>query len=217
MDNMKRIAIAFLLTAATTVSPFLNPVSAAEAKPAGTSLPKTTANQNNANKWSEPVHDLRGRLVVVFEDIRQGARSNIRHRVFLELENVQGGFVPITVARTAVTSQLFDEKGKAVPKDDLPMSGPVLSSQSAVVTPNGYIGLRIDKTTVGVPPRGGGVALLAMPGEGEWLLRPGKYPLKGTLSISKIEGADARQWFGQLELPPVEITVSQRDVDAIVK
>jgi hypothetical protein len=73
----------------------------------------------------------------------------------------------------------------------------------------------MDMQTVGVPAQG--AALLAVDGS-EWLLRSGRYVLKSTLTIEEALGAvktktDKNLWSGQLQLPPVEITVSPEDID----
>jgi hypothetical protein len=155
--------------------------------------------------WSDTIDGLCGRLVVEFEDLGPG----VRYAVYAELRN--HALLPIVVtSQPFVEAVLSDSSGQAVPGSAFPMSGPASPAHCAVIPPHGYVGLRIDAQTVGMPLRQKGVALLAL-GAASWGLGAGTYTLKARLGLTACDDAPSRDpWIGELKLPPIELAVMDR-------
>jgi RNA polymerase sigma factor (sigma-70 family) len=188
-------------------------------------IPKVPLRDDRAASWSRPVDGVSGRMVVAIEDPTADA---LRHKIMLELRNELSRPVAVFSAPT-LEVELFDAAGKPIPEQHLPMSGPVPGPTIAVIPPLAYLGLRVDGTTVGVPPRKSGRVLLSLAGK-DWTLYPGKYTLKVTVvgkeppgaaelnaMAAHLDVADALRrrmistqfdWKGRLTLPPVEVVVT---------
>lgn len=149
---------------------------------------------------------LVGRLLVQFEDLNPG----LRHAVYLEIRNER--FDPIALTnQPEIRSEVYDRSGTAVPTLQFFANGPRQVRQWAVIPTGAYVGLRIDAQTGTVPTREHGMVLLAVGGR-RWGLKPGNYLLKATALFKSDQDGPANQWVGELELPPVEVVVTQEMV-----
>jgi hypothetical protein len=113
------------------------------------------------------------------------------------------GPLGIADGHDAIRVQVFGADGKAVPQAGGPRSGPVPLWQAAVLPRDCYLGFSLYDYGYGIPKDRGG--LLAVRENGDWVLDPGKYTLRGTFTITRAvpEGS----WRGALDLPPLEIEV----------
>lgn len=159
-------------------------------------------------EWSKSVNHLSGRLLVAFEKLPEGG---LRHAVTLELRNAAEN---ASTEPVAVTNQpklevaLLDGAGNLVEETSFPMSGPIPGPQWGLIPRDGYLGVRVDMRTVGVPIKD--QVLLAVGGK-NWGLKPGKYVLRARLVAEKVNGPD-NQWTGAMDLPPVPIGITQEQV-----
>src|SRR5262245_16269626 len=119
------------------------------------------------DEWSASVNGLRGRLLVLFEDLKPG----LRHSIVLELRNET--FAPLVISNLPeLHAQLFDESHAPVKTSGFMANGPSPILQWAVVPRDTYIGLRVDMQTIGVPTREHKRVLLALGGKA-WELTSG--------------------------------------------
>lgn len=155
-----------------------------------------------ANRWSNPVDELCGRLRIEFEDLRPG----LRHAIYLELRN--NSFDPITVTnQPKIHAELLDRVGKTVGRSGMAIEGPAPTQQWAVIPRDGYIGFRIDMQNVDMPTREQGKVLVAL-GDKCWRVGVGSYRLETAVTFAKDETGREHSWTGELELPPAEMVVT---------
>jgi hypothetical protein len=164
-----------------------------------------------AAPWSKEDGGLSARLRVERENLHPG----FRYAVFLELRNVSTGLLVCT-NQPGLVAELTDSKGNPVPPAGLPASGPVPNASELGLAPRSYGGFRVDAQTVGIPV--GKTILLAVGNPAShvcpsqtWSLSEGRYTLRARASFPP--GGNAGFWyFGNIELPPVEIVVSKKDL-----
>lgn len=103
-----------------------------------------------------------------------------RQAVWLEIANPTR--LPVALTGTPQMSvALTDATGEAVhPVQPLVGNGPQAEDGTLVVPAGGYLGLRVDDRSLGVPPHG---VLLALGGEA-WCLTPGRYRLRVTARLA---------------------------------
>jgi len=165
-----------------------------------------------AAPWSKEVNGLSGRLLLERENLQPG----LRYAIFLELRNASTGMLAFT-NQPDLMAQLIDSSGKAVPKASYPMNGPIPPADTVHLSPGTYCGFRVDVQTMGVPP--GKTILLAVGGSPKsdaygcqaWSLSEGKYTLHVQASFLPLGNAGFC-YMGQIDLPPVEFTVSEKDL-----
>jgi RNA polymerase sigma factor (sigma-70 family) len=163
---------------------------------------------------AEPLKSLAGRLVVGDPKPVAGAEGSRVSTVFVEITNNSSEQANIRIDTGDVKLQLVDDAGKPVAESGLPRSGPMPESVTGVVPGGGYTGFPIPRGPVGIPK---GVLTLA-PGNQDWTLKPGKYTLKGTVTviIPPVQGSRVNRdevglpWGSvKLELKPVTFTVAE--------
>ena len=157
--------------------------------------------QPAASLWSEPANGLSGRLRVEFEDLKPG----LRYAVYLELRN--HALTPVAVInQPEINAELLDPAAKPVSASGFPISGPIPNPQLGVIPRDASLAFRIDMQNVGVPTREDGMVLLAV-GQ-TWGVKAEDYRLTVKLVFKFQEGGPENQWVGELEMPPVAITVT---------
>lgn len=154
-------------------------------------------------KWSEVSNHLSGRALVEFEDLTPG----LRYTVYLELRNHGADTIVIT-NQPLLVAALLDVAGTSLDTAATVGNGTKPVQQWGVIPNGGYIGFRIDQQGVGYPTKEHREVLLAT-GEKNWLLKPGQYLLKIKAIFSRLETGPASQWIGELDLPPVPLTVTE--------
>lgn len=156
----------------------------------------------SVGEWSATVNGLRGRLLLSFEDLNPG----LRHAIYLELRN--DGFAPVVVSNLPTfRAALSDSSGNPVSTSGVVSDGPMPILQWAVVPRDAYLGLRVDMQTAGVPTREHKRVFLGIGGKA-WELGAGKYRLEATAVFTPEATGPTNQWTGELELPAVEIVVT---------
>jgi len=162
--------------------------------------------KDSSKQWSTKTDRLVGRLLVAFEDLRPG----LRHAVHLEIRNE--GFDPVAVInQPKISCEVYDVSGTPVPTLESSANGPRQVRQWCVIPTDAYAGIRVDAQTGSVPTRQQGMVLLAIGGR-RWGLKPGTYLLKASAVFNSDEDGPANQWVGELQLPPVEVVVTQEMV-----
>lgn len=154
--------------------------------------------------WSKPVNGLRGRLV---RHTLPPTGTTPIIGVALELKNVSTEPLAVLADAEAVPLKLFDADGKPVEDAGLARSGPQAPPQVAVLPRDSYLGFSLYDYGWGVPQ--GQPAFLPVRRGGAWVLKPGKYTLRGTFTDQPPEDETCRKnaWRGRLDLPPLEIEV----------
>jgi hypothetical protein len=155
--------------------------------------------------WSREVKGLRGRLVRQ-RQLPVGTTEIIG--VAVELKNVWAEPLAIRNDPASVQLKLFDAHDQALPRAWLPRSGPIPFPQWGVLPGGSYLGFSLYDYGVGVP-QGQGPLLTLLPYAGDWVLKPGKYSLRGSFSAHPRPDnkPPKNAWRGQLELPSLEIEV----------
>jgi hypothetical protein len=153
--------------------------------------------------WSDAINGLSGRLVVEFEDLGAG----VRHAIYAQLRNLAP--LPIVVtSQPLVEAEVRNSAGKSIPGSGFPVSGPAARAHCTAIPLHGYVALRIDEQTVGMPLREKGLALIALGGK-SWGVGAGNYTLKVRLELTACDDAAPRDpWIGKLDLPPLDLVVS---------
>lgn len=152
--------------------------------------------------WSQSIEQLSGRLCIEFEDLKPG----LRHAVYLELRN--DGFAPAVVSNLPdFRAELYDSSGQPVGTSAAVDDGPNPILQWAVIPSNAYLGLRVDRQSSGVPTKQHKRVLIAL-GEKTWELDTGKYLLEATAVFKREDSGPDNQWVGELNLPPVDVVVT---------
>jgi hypothetical protein len=154
--------------------------------------------------WSAPVNGLRGRLVR--HTLPPTGTTEIIG-VALELKNVSTDPLAVLADAEAVLLKLFDADGRPVENAGVPRSGPQPLPQVAVIPRDSYLGFSLYDYGWGVPQGQG--AFLPVRRGGAWMLKPGKYTLRGTFTVEPPEVETYRKngWRGRLDLPPLEIEI----------
>jgi hypothetical protein len=167
-------------------------------------LLKKKQDQPDEAGWSAPVNGLRGRLVR-YELPPTGTTPIIG--VALELKNVSTEPLAVLADAEAVPLKLFHADGTPVENAGLARSGPVGPPQVAVLPRDSYLGFSLYDYGWGVPQ--GQTAFLPVRRGGAWVLKPGKYILRGTFTPEppEVETYRKNAWRGRLDLPPLEIEV----------
>ena len=161
---------------------------------------------DSSNQWSNKSGQLVGRLLVAFEDLSPG----LRHAVHLEIRN--DGADPVALFnQPEIKSEVYDLSGTPIGTLESSANGPRQARQWVVIPHAAYIRLRIDAQTGAVLAREHGMVLLAVGGR-RWGLKPGSYVLKARAVFKSAEDGPANQWVGELDLPPVEVVVTQEMV-----
>ena len=162
--------------------------------------------------WSKGVNGLSGRLLLERENLQPG----LRYAVFLELRNASTDRLVCT-NQPDLAAQLFDSNSRPVPTATYPMSGSIPRALGVELEPGVYAGFRVDVQTMGVPP--GKTILLAIGGyldangygSQAWSLSEGRYTLRVQASFLPLGNAGFC-YRGRIDLPPVEISVSGKDL-----
>jgi hypothetical protein len=158
------------------------------------------------SEWSEPVNGLQGRLVR-YAPPRVNKTAIIG--ISVELKNVSANPLAVQNDPASVHMRLFRSDGSVIdPSLPLVRSGPVAFPQWSILPPDAYLGFSLYDYGVGVPEIEG--ALLAvLPPSRVWLLKPGKYTLRGTATVHSAaqDKHPKNAWKGQLDLPPLELEV----------
>lgn len=152
--------------------------------------------------WSQSIDQLSGRLCIEFEDLKPG----LRHAVYLELRN--DSFAPAVVSNLPeLSAELYDSSRQPVGTSAAVYDGPAPILQWAVIPRDAYLGMRVDRQSSGVPTKQHKRVLLAL-GDKTWELNTGKYLLEATAAFKREDSGPDNQWVGELELPPVEVVVT---------
>ena len=160
------------------------------------------SNSKALRGWSDRVNQLSGRLRVEFEDLKPG----LRHAVYLELRNHSLNPIALT-NQPQITAELYDSSGQPVSTSGFFSNGPSPIKQWAVVPRDAYVGLRVDMQTAGIPAKEHKRVFLGIDGR-TWELSTGSYLLRSTASFKHDETGPPNQWTGELQLPTVEIVVT---------
>jgi len=165
-------------------------------------MSKAPNSETRSNLWSTSVNGVSGRLRLELEDLNPGLRFAVH------METLNRSFDSITITnQPAIRAELVDDAGKEIQTVAYPASGPIPPPQWAVVPHDAYVGFRIDMQTVGVPSKEQRMVLLAVGGI-TWRLSTGRYLLKTTAIFKNDVDGPANQWVGELELPTVEVVVT---------
>lgn len=165
--------------------------------------------QEDADKqagWSEVVNGLRGRLV---RYPRPYVNDTEIIGVAVELKSVSATALAVRNDPASLRVRLCRPDGTPIDSTlALPRSGPVAAPQWGVIPPYAYLGFSLYDYGVGVP-RGQGALLAMLPPIQAWLLKPGKYTLRGTFTVQPAaeDNPPKNAWKGRLDLPPLEIEV----------
>jgi hypothetical protein len=195
---MKRIILAL-----ATIIPLLGCGTGDDAKP---ERDKKAGEEDLIHKgWSPEVKGLRGRLV---RQTQPPVGTTEIIGVAVELKNVSAEPLAVRNDPAAVRLDLFDAKGQSMPRAWLSRSGPIPFPQWGIVPGGCYLGFSLYDYGVGVP-QGQGPLLALLPYAGDWILKPGKYTLRGTFNVQPRASDDPPKnaWRGELDLPPLEIEV----------
>lgn len=166
-------------------------------------MARESISETFTSAWSKTIDGLSGRLRLKFEDLNPG----LRYAIYLELAS--HAFEPITVInQPVINAVLFDESRNSIYTIGYPSSGPQPLRQWAVIPRDAYIGLRVDMQTTGVPTRDQQQVLLAVGGT-TWRITSGRYSLKTSVVFKQDKDGPPNQWVGELDLPEVEIVVTQ--------
>jgi hypothetical protein len=157
-------------------------------------------------EWSKPVNGLQGRLV-------RYARPRVDKTeiigVEVELKNVSAEPLAVRNDPASVHVRLIGPDGQPIdPGLPLVRSGPVALPQWGVLPRDSSLSFSLYDYGVGVPEDQG--ALLALlPSSRVWMLKPGKYTLRGTFTVQPAadDKSPENAWKGQLDLPPLYIEV----------
>jgi RNA polymerase sigma factor (sigma-70 family) len=161
-----------------------------------------------ADAWSAPDNGLRGRLVYRPRSVTEEGGPALRG-VYLEVENPTGRGKMVRADASLLRFELTDAAGRPVERTQLGRyTGAVIAPETAFVPHNGYFGFPLDNFSTVIPREGGtGLAL----GTHGWLLKPGRYTLRGVFRFTDADKARLRlpeeAWTGQLDLPPLTIEV----------
>jgi len=184
--------------------------------------------------WSGPVNGLCGRLRIIFaeEHIPASNRGGVitaeQTLVWLDsqVELKNDSAKPLAVPNHfLLEAKVFDAAGKEIKdRQPLPSSAaiiplawrkvPVGGSLSGYVSLPAYLsrnGSVVPLESYRSRAKGDGTVPLFL-GEREWLLKPGRYRAKATLTVEKAKSSPSDAWSGRLELPPVEFTVTPEQV-----
>jgi RNA polymerase sigma factor (sigma-70 family) len=153
-------------------------------------------------EWSKAVNGLQGRLV---RQPRPKVNGTEIIAIAVELRNVSTDPLALQNDPASVRLTLHDATGKSIPGGGLPRSGPIPAPQWGTIPRDSYLGFGLYDYGAGVP-RGQGALLAVLHGK-DWLLKPGKYFLRGTFTVRKAVAWPKNPWVGQLHLPPLEIEV----------
>lgn len=156
--------------------------------------------------WSEAVNGLRGRLV---RYPRPHVNDTEIIGVAVELKSVSATALAVRNDPASVRVRLCRPDGTPIDSTlALPRGGPVAAPQWGVIPPYAYLGFSLYDYGVGVP-QGQGALLAILPPVQAWLLKPGKYILRGTFTVQPAaeDNPPKNAWKGQLDLPPLEIEV----------
>src|SRR5687767_145646 len=157
---------------------------------------------NPSDNWSQPVNRLSGRLRIEFEDLSPG----LRFAVYLELKN--HAFDAIAVINLPeIRAQLSDSSGQPVSTAGISGNGPPPLRQWAVIPRDAYVGLRVDIQAAAVPMKEQRLVFLGL-ASNRWRIGTGSYRLKPTAVFAPEPTGPTNQWTGELELPAVEIVVT---------
>lgn len=163
-------------------------------------------NNRSEASWSETVNGLRGRLVR-YAPPRVNKTEILG--IAVELKNVSAKPLAVQNDPASVHVRLCRADGSVL-DSSLPFvrSGPVALPQWSALPPDAYLGFSLYDYGVGIPEMDG--ALLALlPPSRVWMLKPGKYTLRGKFTVKPAAGGDhpKNAWQGQLDLPPLELDV----------
>ncbi len=154
-------------------------------------------------KWSETSNNLSGRALVEFEDLAPG----LRYTIYLELKNHGADTIVIT-NQPLLVAALLDASGNPVDTAATVGNGTKPIQQWAAIPNGAYIRFRVDQQGVGYPTKEHREVLLAT-GEKNWRLKTGQYFLKIKAIFNRLETGPDNQWIGELDLPPVTLTVTE--------
>jgi hypothetical protein len=167
-------------------------------------------NKDNAKRalgdWSKPVNGLRGRLLRYAPP-----RVNKTEIIGVEVEVKNVSITPLAVRNdpASVRVCLIGPDGQPI-EPGLPFvrSGPVASPQWGVLPRDSSLSFSLYDYGVGVP-EGQGALLALLPPSRVWMLKPGKYTLRGTFTVQPAadDNPPKNAWKGQLDLPPLDIEV----------
>ena len=164
------------------------------------------ADKRSAGSWSEAVNGLRGRLV-------RYAPSQVNKTEIIglemELENVSTEPLAVQNDTASVRVRLIGPDGQSIePSLPIDRSGPVADPKWCVLSRGESLSFSLYDYGVGVPEMNG--ALLALlPPSRVWMLKPGKYTLRGKFTVRPAgdEEPPKNAWKGQLDLPSLAIEV----------
>jgi hypothetical protein len=156
--------------------------------------------------WSKAVNGLRGRLL---RYPRPHVNDTEIIGVAVELKSVSATALTVQNDPASVRVRLCRPDGTPIDSTlALPRSGPVAAPQWGVIPPYAYLGFSLYDYGVGIP-RGQGALLAMLPPIQVWLLKPGKYTLRGIFTVQPAaeDNPPKNAWKGRLELPALEIEV----------
>jgi len=157
-------------------------------------------------EWSKPVNGLRGRLL-------RYAPPHVNKTeiigVEVELKNVSKEPLAVRNDPASIRLRLIGPNGQPI-DPGLPShrSGPVALPQWGVLPRDSSLSFSLYDYGVGVP-EGQGALLALLPPSRVWMLKPGKYTLRGTFTVEPAasDNPPKNAWKGQLDLPPLVLEV----------
>jgi RNA polymerase sigma factor (sigma-70 family) len=130
---------------------------------------------------AELAKSLAGRLVVGDPKPVEGIEGSRVVPVFIEIANPSFDPAHIQIDASDVTLQLVDGAGKPVAESRLTRGWALVLPRSVagVVPASGYTGFPVPRANVVIPKH----TFLLTPGYQDWTPKPGKYTLKGTVTV----------------------------------
>lgn len=164
--------------------------------------PLSMNNSTDSQSWSKAVNGLRGRLMLCDRGILNGTKIL---GINLELFNATTDTIRLTNDPQDVQVVLMNlGMGELVKESKLPRSGPIPNSGTCNLPRDAYLGFSLDSRTVGIPKNG--PTLLPLHNH-DWILKPGKYVLSASYSVTKRRSRPQGVWLGTVRLPPVVINI----------
>lgn len=152
--------------------------------------------------WSQPVDRLSGRLRIEFEDLAPG----LRYAVYLDVKNHSVDALAV-INQPEIHAELYDSSGNSVNTTGISGNGPGPGPQWVVVPRDASVALRVDMRARAIPLKEHKRVFLGLGGK-TWNIGAGKYLLEAKAVFAPELTGPANQWTGELELPAVEIVVT---------